>query len=63
MLFPYIFQEKTIQPSKDSHILDSDNILAIQSVRISHSGNYSCTAENELSVVDSDDITIDMKFN
>ena len=63
MLFPYLFQEKTIQPSKDSHILDSDNILAIQSVRISHSGNYSCTAENELGVVDSDDITIDVKCN
>ena len=63
MLFPYLFQEKTIQPSKDSHILDSDNILAIQSVRISHSGNYSFTGEDELAVVDSDDITIWIKCN
>ena len=54
MLFPYIFQEKTKQPSEDSHIT---------TVRISHSGNYSCTAENELGLVDSDDITKDVKCN
>ena len=63
MLFPYIFNGKTIQPSKDYHILDPDNILALQSVRISHSGNYSFTVEDELAVVDSDDITICIKCN
>ena len=56
-------QGKAIHPSQDSHILDSDNILAIQSLQIGHSGNYSCTARNELGSVASEGIKIDVKCN
>ena len=56
-------QGKAIHPSQDSHILDSDNILAIQSLQIGHSGNYSCTARNELGSVASEAIKIDVKCN
>ena len=40
---------------------DSDNILAIQSVGIKHSGNYSCSAGNDLGIDESEEITVDVK--
>ena len=55
------FQGEQIYPSEDPHILDSDNILAIQSVRTQHSGKYACTATSELGYHKSKDIMLDVK--
>ena len=55
------FQDEQIYPSEDPHILDSDNILAIQSVRTQHSGKYACTATSELGYHKSKDIMLDVK--
>ena len=56
-----IFKDEQIYPSEDPHILDSDNILAIQSVRTQHSGKYSCTAASELGYHKSKEIMLDVK--
>jgi len=53
---------QTLFPTEDSHILDSDNILAIQSVRINHSGNYSCSAKNELGAAGSGFLAVNVKY-
>ena len=55
------FQGEQIYPSEDPHIPDSDNILAIQSVRTQHSGKYTCTATSELGYHTSKDIMLDVK--
>ena len=56
-----IFKDEQIYPSEDPHILDSDNILAIQSVRTHHSGKYACTATSELGHYKSKEIMLDVK--
>ena len=56
-----IFQDEQIYPSEDPHILDSDNILAIQSVRTQHSGKYTCMATSELGHYKSKEIMLDVK--